>query len=148
MDAGSTPSSDHTRDYQSGALSFEIFSNGQKLISNCGYYKKNNLQLNQLSKSSAAQSTLIIDDNSSCNFLFSKCQNDWKSYFFSVFISFYFPINCWRFSGFGMPIIWTHGVPNIKITLADDIWVLMIDMTGIGDLSSQSTATYINRGKL
>ena len=75
MDAGSTPSSDHTRDYQSGALSFEILSNGQKLISNCGYYKKNNIQLNQLSKSSAAQSTLTIDDNSSCKF--KKIDNSW-----------------------------------------------------------------------
>ena len=68
MDVGSTPISNHTRDYQSGALSFEILSNGQKLISNCGYYKKKNLQLNQLSKSTAAQSTLVIDDNSSCKF--------------------------------------------------------------------------------
>ncbi len=68
MDAGSTPSSRYTKDYQSGALSFEIISNGRKLISNCGYYKKNSTKLNQLSKSSAAQSTLIIDDNSSCKF--------------------------------------------------------------------------------
>ena len=68
MDAGSTPSLKHTKDYQSGALSFEIISNGKKLISNCGYYKKKNNRLNQLSKSSAAQNTLIIDDNSSCKF--------------------------------------------------------------------------------
>ena len=73
MDAGSTPSSDHTRDYQSGALSFEILSNGQKLISNCGYYKKKENRLNQLSKASATQNTLVIDDNSSCKF--SKVQN-------------------------------------------------------------------------
>ena len=68
MDAGSTPSLDYTKDYQSGALSFEIISNGKKLISNCGYYKKKNTRLNHLSKSSAAQSTLVIDDNSSCKF--------------------------------------------------------------------------------
>ena len=67
MDAGSTPSSKYTKDYQSGALSFEIISNGKKLISNCGYYKKIT-KLNQLSKSTAAHSTLIIDDNSSCKF--------------------------------------------------------------------------------
>ncbi len=69
MDAGHTPSLNYTRDYQSGALSFEIISNGKKLISNCGYYKKNNHNLNHLSKSSAAQSTLVIDDNSSCKFI-------------------------------------------------------------------------------
>ena len=33
-----------------------------------GYYKKNNQSLNEISKSSAAHSTLIIDDNSSCKF--------------------------------------------------------------------------------
>ncbi len=68
MDVGSTPNMKYTKDYQSGALSFEIFSNGKKLISNCGYYKSVNSKLNQLSKSSATQSTLIIDDNSSCKF--------------------------------------------------------------------------------
>ena len=67
MDSGSSPDFKFTKDYQSGALSFEIISNGKKLISNCGYHKKN-IKLNQLSKSSAAQSTLIIDDNSSCKF--------------------------------------------------------------------------------
>ena len=38
------------------------------MITNCGYYKKNSNKINQLSKSSAAQSTLIIDDKSSCTF--------------------------------------------------------------------------------
>jgi len=75
MEAGSTPSSKYTKDYQSGALSIEIMSNGKKLISNCGYYKKNNIEFNRLSKSSAAQSTLIIDDNSSCKF--TKIDNSW-----------------------------------------------------------------------
>ena len=68
MDAGSSPNSKYTQNYQSGALSFEIISNGKKLITNCGYYKKNNQNLNKISKSSAAHSTLIIDDNSSCKF--------------------------------------------------------------------------------
>ena len=67
IDTGSSPEFKFSKNYQSGALSFEIVSNGKKLISNCGYYKKN-IKLNQLSKSSAAQSTLIIDDNSSCKF--------------------------------------------------------------------------------
>ncbi len=72
MDAGSSPNFKHTQDYQSGALSFEIISNGKKLITNCGYYKKNNQNLNKISKSSAAHSTLIIDDNSSCKFIKKK----------------------------------------------------------------------------
>ena len=69
MDTGSTPNFNYTKNYQSGALSFEIISNGKKLISNCGYFSDNNSKFNQLSKSTAAQSTLIIDDNSSCKFI-------------------------------------------------------------------------------
>ena len=68
MDAGSTPSSTFSKDYQSGASSIEIISNGKKLITNCGYYKKNNPKLNELSKSTATHNTLIIDDSSSCKF--------------------------------------------------------------------------------
>ena len=74
MDVGSTPDIKFTENYQAGPLSFEITSNGKKLITNCGYYKKKE-KLNQLSRSSAAQSTLIIDDNSSCKF--TKINNSW-----------------------------------------------------------------------
>mgnify|MGYP002701260458 CR=1 FL=1 len=38
------------------------------MISNCGYYDQHNSKLNKISKSSATQSTLIIDDQSSCKF--------------------------------------------------------------------------------
>ena len=69
MDTGPTPNFKHSKDYQSGALSFEIISNGKKLISNCGYFNKKNSLLNKISKSTAAQSTLTIDDNSSCRFI-------------------------------------------------------------------------------
>ena len=68
IDVGSTPNQKYTEDNQSGALSFEIVSGGKKLITNCGYFKKNS-KLNKLSRSSAAQSTLIVDDNSSCKFI-------------------------------------------------------------------------------
>ena len=72
MDTGPSPDIKYSKDYQSGALSFEIISNGKKLISNCGYYNKGNQKLSRLSKSSAAHNTLIIDDNSSCKFLKEK----------------------------------------------------------------------------
>ena len=68
MDIGSSPSKNFSKDYQSGALSFEIISNGKKLISNSGYFANKNNKLNKLSKSTALQSTLIIEDYSSCNF--------------------------------------------------------------------------------
>ena len=68
MDVGPSPSSKFSSNYQSGALSFEIRSNGKKLISNCGFYSNKNTKLAELSRSTAAHSTLIIDDNSSCHF--------------------------------------------------------------------------------
>jgi uncharacterized heparinase superfamily protein len=75
MDAGSTPSSDYTKDYQSGALSFEILSNGKKLISNCGYYKNKNIQIKSIIKIICCTKYFIIDDNSSCKF--KKINNSW-----------------------------------------------------------------------
>ncbi len=68
MDIGESPPARFSPEYQSGSLSFEIISNGKKLISNCGYYEGKNKKLNELSKSTATHSTLIIDDNSSCKF--------------------------------------------------------------------------------
>ena len=68
MDAGANPSKNFSKDYQSGALSFEIISNGKKLISNSGYFPDKQNKLNKLSKSTALHSTLVIDDYSSCNF--------------------------------------------------------------------------------
>ena len=68
MDVGSSPIKNFSKNYQSGALSFEIISNNKKLISNSGYFPNKYNKLNKLSKSSALQSTLIIEDYSSCNF--------------------------------------------------------------------------------
>ncbi len=72
MDVGDPPSSNLSSEYQSGSLSFEIISDGKKLISNCGYYKGKNEKLIKISKSTAAHSTLVIDDNSSCKFVKNK----------------------------------------------------------------------------
>ena len=68
MDIGSSPSKNFSKDYQSGSLSFEIISNGNKLISNSGYFSNKRNKLNKISKSTASQNTLIIEDYSSCNF--------------------------------------------------------------------------------
>ena len=68
MDVGNSPNLNFSKDYQSGAISFEIVSNGKKLISNCGYYDNKNIKLKELSKSTATHSALIIDDHSSCHF--------------------------------------------------------------------------------
>ena len=68
VDLGSTPERKYTADYQSGALSFEIFHDKEKIITNCGYFQNYNHKLNILSKSTAAHSTLSIDDRPSCKF--------------------------------------------------------------------------------
>jgi len=68
-DIGSSPIKTHSKNYQAGALSFEIFSNNKKLISNSGYFPNNKNKLHKLSKSTALQSTLIIEDYSSCDFI-------------------------------------------------------------------------------
>ncbi len=68
MDIGAPPPSKFSSEYQSGSLSFEIISNGKKLISNCGYYEGKNEKLIKLSKSTATHSTLVIDDYSSSSF--------------------------------------------------------------------------------
>ncbi len=73
-DIGSSPNKIFSRDYQAGALSFEIFSNDKKLISNAGYYSDKSNKLNKLSRSTALHSALTIEDYSSCNF--SKDQNN------------------------------------------------------------------------
>ena len=68
MDIGSSPDKKFSSNYQAGALSFEIISNGKKLICNSGYFQNHNHKLNELSKSSAIHSALILDDMSSCRF--------------------------------------------------------------------------------
>jgi len=68
MDIGPSPDKKFSSNYQAGSLSFEIISNGRKLICNSGYFQNFKHQLNELSKSSAVNSTLILDDRSSCKF--------------------------------------------------------------------------------
>ena len=74
MDVGANPNKKNSKDYQSGALSFEIISNGKKLISNSGYFPKRNFRLNKLSKTTASHNTLVIENYSSCKFTNSNLQ--------------------------------------------------------------------------
>ena len=68
MDVGPTPDKKFSSNYQAGSLSFEIISGEKKLICNSGYFQNFKHQLNEISKSSAAHSTLTLDDRSSCKF--------------------------------------------------------------------------------
>jgi uncharacterized heparinase superfamily protein len=74
MDVGPSPEKKFSKNYQCGALSFEIISNDKKLICNSGYFQKTKHQLNDISKSSANHSTLIIDNHSSCKINKSKME--------------------------------------------------------------------------
>ena len=68
MDVGNSPPKKFSYNYQSGALSFEFIYKGIKLISNSGYFQDYKSKLNLISKSTAAHSSLTIDNHSSCSF--------------------------------------------------------------------------------
>ena len=68
IDCGNPPPNIYAKYYQAGCLAFELISNKQKVICNSGYGKYLSKKLNILSRSSAAHSTLYINDTSSCAF--------------------------------------------------------------------------------
>jgi uncharacterized heparinase superfamily protein len=80
MDIGSSPDKKFSSNYQAGALSFEVITGGKKLICNSGYSQNHSHKLNELSKSSAIHSTLIMDDRSSCKFNKTKDESSKISY--------------------------------------------------------------------
>jgi uncharacterized heparinase superfamily protein len=68
IDANNPSSMLHSKNYQAGPLSFELSSNGIKFICNSGSGKNLGEELSYLSSSTAAHSTLTINDTSSCIF--------------------------------------------------------------------------------
>ena len=98
MDVGQPPNYNLSSEYQSGSLSFEITSNGKKLISNCGYYEGKNEKLIKLSKSTATHSTLVIDDNSSCKFKKNKKNYLLKDSFKILNKNIIYEKNYWKIS--------------------------------------------------
>ena len=75
IDCGNPPSNNYAKYYQAGCLSFELSSNKQKIICNSGYGKYLSTKLSTLSRSTAAHSTLYINDTSSCIFQKNKVIN-------------------------------------------------------------------------
>ena len=99
MDVGSSPAKKFSKDYQSGALSFEMISKGKKLISNSGYFTNKKNRFNKFSKSTALQNTLIIEDHSSCDFF----KNEKSEYLIKQGLKVYkknivFENNYWKIS--------------------------------------------------
>jgi uncharacterized heparinase superfamily protein len=68
IDCGNPPPNIFAKHYQAGCLAFELVSNKQKVICNLGYGKYLSSKLSSISRSTAAHSTLYINDTSSCTF--------------------------------------------------------------------------------
>ena len=68
IDCGNPPHNDFSKYYQAGCFAFELVSNKQKIICNSGYAKYLSPKLTAISRSTAAHSTLYINDTSSCTF--------------------------------------------------------------------------------
>ena len=68
MDIGNSPDIKFSKTYQSGCLSFEITSNSEKFICNSGFGLEKNYKIKLLTRSTAAHSTLYLNNHSSCSF--------------------------------------------------------------------------------
>ena len=75
IDCGNPPPNNFAKYYQAGCLAFELISNKQKIICNSGYGKYLSPKLTALSRSTAAHSTLYLNDTSSCTFQKNKIIN-------------------------------------------------------------------------
>ena len=75
FDVGQPPNKNFSRNYQSGPLSFEYFVDGTKIITNCGFGKNISSKAELISRLTASQSTLTINDTSVTKFERSKLIN-------------------------------------------------------------------------
>ena len=76
IDCGNPPPNNYAKYYQAGCLAFELISNKQKVICNSGYGKYLPNKFASLSRSTAAHSTLYLNDTSSCTFQKNKFINE------------------------------------------------------------------------
>jgi len=75
FDIGNPPNKNFSQSYQSGPLSFEYFIDGTKIITNCGFGNKISTKAELISKLTASQSTLTINDTSITKFERNKLIN-------------------------------------------------------------------------
>jgi uncharacterized heparinase superfamily protein len=68
VDAGRPPPPAYSSDAHAGCLSFEFSYRGERIIGNCGAPGPNRAAAREIARTTAAHSTLIIDDTSSCRF--------------------------------------------------------------------------------
>ena len=75
FDIGKPPSKSFSRNYQPGPLSFEYFLDGIKIITNCGFGNNISSKAELISRLTASQSTLTINDTSVTKFERNKLVN-------------------------------------------------------------------------
>ncbi len=75
FDVGNPPNKNYSKNYQSGPLSFEYFLDGTKIITNCGFGDKISSKAELISRLTASQSTLTINDTSITKFERNKLIN-------------------------------------------------------------------------
>ena len=75
FDVGSPPKKNYSKNYQSGPLSFEYFLDGVKVITNCGFGKNISPKAELISRLTASQSTLTINDTTITKFERNKLIN-------------------------------------------------------------------------
>ena len=68
VDAGRPPPPAYSSEAHAGCLSFEFSFGGDRIIVNCGAPGPNRAAAREIARTSAAHSTLIVDDTSSCRF--------------------------------------------------------------------------------
>ncbi|MCB1500769.1 MAG: heparinase II/III family protein [Bauldia sp.] len=77
VDAGRPPPVDFSTNAHAGCLSFEMSVGRQRLIINCGVPVASAGPLRRLSRTTAAHSTVALNDTSSCRFLQQSWMGDW-----------------------------------------------------------------------
>ncbi len=75
FDIGEPPSKKFSKNYQSGPLSFEYFLDNLKIITNCGFGNNISTKAELISRLTASQSTLTINDTSVTKFERNKLVN-------------------------------------------------------------------------
>ena len=69
VDSGRPPPTNYSVSAHAGCLSFELSVGRQRLIANCGIPRPGATSLRRLARTTAAHSTVTINDSSSCRFL-------------------------------------------------------------------------------
>jgi len=77
VDTGPPPPPDFSQQAHAGCLAFEFSFDAQHLIINCGAPSPNREAAREASRTTAAHSTLSIDDSSSCRFTFHTSLSKW-----------------------------------------------------------------------